>query len=148
MSRIKDNYENSRAGKFEAWYKDGYDPMDERMDIHALTEEDASDPAESVRNEVYISDSVFCFYTIILHIKINIVYPTNKFKPNQLFLFNIDICIFEHFSAPDSYVLNKHLLLFAPFLKELLINAQISVPFFLRYKKTYAHKRPVKSLKI
>ncbi|MCR5509867.1 multicomponent Na+:H+ antiporter subunit B [Lachnospiraceae bacterium XBB2008] len=59
MSRIKDNYENSRAGKFEAWYKDGYDPMDERMDIHAVTEEDASDPAESVRNEVYISDSVY-----------------------------------------------------------------------------------------
>lgn len=34
MSRIRDNYKTSPAGRFEAWYKDGHDPMDDRMDIH------------------------------------------------------------------------------------------------------------------
>ena len=47
MSRIRDNYKNSPAGRFEAWYKDGYDPMDERLDVHkpaeATDERDVAD---------------------------------------------------------------------------------------------------------
>ena len=97
----------------------------------------------SITVQKYSYEYNYFHFTLNYNTKLTIVQLLKSIKSKLWFL-----SIFEHFSAPDSYVLNKHLLLFALFLKELLINAQISVPFFLRCKKTYAHKRPVKSLKI
>ncbi len=59
MSRIRDNYKSSPAGRFEAWYKDGYDPMDDRMDIHIPTQtEEDYDPADVIA-ELDLEDTVY-----------------------------------------------------------------------------------------
>lgn len=84
----------------------------------------------SITVQKYSYEYNYFHFTLNYNTKLTIVQLLKSIKSKLWFL-----SIFEHFSAPDSYVLNKHLLLFAPFLKELLINAQISVPFFLRCKK-------------
>lgn len=40
MSRLKDNYENSAAGKFEAWFNGDLDPMDGQMEVKPLHDEE------------------------------------------------------------------------------------------------------------
>lgn len=57
MSRIKDNYEKSFAGRFEAWYGGTYDPMDERMDIHA-PEPDGNEDVDIV-SQIQISEGLY-----------------------------------------------------------------------------------------
>ncbi len=59
MSRIKEGYEKSRAGRFEAWYKDGYDPMDERMDIHPEESETDSPDETEVIASFNFADTVY-----------------------------------------------------------------------------------------
>ncbi len=59
MSRIRDNYESSRAGKFEAWFGKGYDPMDERMDIHAPEPEEEKDIVADIRAGLRSNDTIY-----------------------------------------------------------------------------------------
>lgn len=42
MSRLKDNYENSRAGKLEAWFHGDLDPMDGQLEVKPLSKEEFS----------------------------------------------------------------------------------------------------------
>jgi len=59
MSRIRDNYKTSPAGRFEAWYKDGYDPMDDCMDIHKPAEVSEENDVADVIAGLDLGDTVY-----------------------------------------------------------------------------------------
>lgn len=50
MSKIRKNYENSPAGRFEAWYKGSYDPVRDNMEMHPI--ESGEDKLDELRNQV------------------------------------------------------------------------------------------------
>ncbi|MCR5594520.1 MAG: hypothetical protein K6G12_01615 [Lachnospiraceae bacterium] len=62
MSRIRDNYENSRAAKFEAWLRGDYDPMSEGMEI-SVPKTDGSDDEIDPRAGLVISDALYDRHT-------------------------------------------------------------------------------------
>ena len=73
MSRVRDNYENSGAARFEAWYKGEHDPFDDRLDVHAP--EPDKDEEKDVLSSITISDSVYDRHSNRVIKRLGKIYP-------------------------------------------------------------------------
>ena len=73
MSRVRDNYENSAAARFEAWYKGEHDPFDDRLDVHAPEPDKGEE--KDVLSSITISDSVYDRHSNKVIKRLGKIYP-------------------------------------------------------------------------